>query len=73
MRGKFDCNLILDPFIEQDLKFKSFGNLGLNYSLVWPGNSKKASLTKGLLIKGLFIKGLLIKCLFIKGLPYQRG
>ena len=34
MRGKFGCNRILDCFIEQDLKFESFRNLGLKYTLV---------------------------------------
>ena len=34
LRGKFGCNRITDPFIEQDLKFESFGNLGLNYTLL---------------------------------------
>ena len=33
-RGEFECNRVLDLFIEQDLKFESFGNLGLNYSLL---------------------------------------
>ena len=33
-RGEFGCNRIIDRFIEQDLKFESFGNLGLNYTLV---------------------------------------
>ena len=57
---------------EQDLKFKLFGNLGLNYSLVGSGNSKKASLTKAVLTKGLHIKGLFIKKAFLmKGLPYK--
>ena len=35
IRGEFECNRVLDRFIEQDLKFESFGNLGLNYSLVY--------------------------------------
>ena len=34
IRGEFGCNRILDRFIEQDLKFESFGNLGLKYTLV---------------------------------------
>ena len=34
MRGEFGCNRILDRFIEQDLKFESFGNLGLKYTLL---------------------------------------
>ena len=34
MRGEFECNRILDRLIEQDLKFESFGNLGLNYTLL---------------------------------------
>ena len=33
MRGSFGCNRILDRFIEQDLKFESFGKLGLKYTL----------------------------------------
>ena len=34
LRGEFGCNRIIDRFIEQDLKFESFGNLGLKYTLV---------------------------------------
>ena len=34
MRVEFECNRILNRFIEQDLKFELFGNLGLNYTLV---------------------------------------
>ena len=34
IRGEFECNRVLDRFKEQDLKFESFGNLGLNYSLL---------------------------------------
>ena len=34
LRGEFGCNRIIDRFIEQDLKFESFGNLGLNYTLL---------------------------------------
>ena len=34
LRGEFGCNRIIDRFIEQDLKFESFGNLGLNYTIV---------------------------------------
>ena len=34
LREEFGCNPITDHFIEQDLKFKSLGNLGLNYTLV---------------------------------------
>ena len=34
LRGEFGCKRIIDCFIEQDLKFESFGNLGLKYSLV---------------------------------------
>ena len=33
LRGEFGCNGIIDRFIEQDLKFESFGNLGLIYTL----------------------------------------
>ena len=33
LRGEFGCNRIIDRFIEQDLKFESFGNLGLNFTL----------------------------------------
>ena len=33
MRREFGCDRILARFLEQDLKFESFGNLGLNYSL----------------------------------------
>ena len=33
MRREFGCNQLLDRFIEQDLKFELFGNLGLNYTL----------------------------------------
>ena len=32
--GVFECNRILDRFKEQDLKFGSFGNLGLKYTLL---------------------------------------
>ena len=35
IRGEFGCNRILDRFIEQDLKFESFGNLGLKYTLIF--------------------------------------
>ena len=35
MRGEFGCNRILARFLEQDLKFDSFGNLGLIYTLVY--------------------------------------
>ena len=34
LRGEFGCNRIINRFIEQDLKFESFGNLGLKYTLV---------------------------------------
>ena len=34
MRGEFGCDRILARFLEQDLKFDSFGNLGLIYTLV---------------------------------------
>ena len=34
IRGEFECNRVLDRFNEEDLKFESFGNLGLNYSLM---------------------------------------
>ena len=34
MRGEFGCDRILARFLEQDLKFESFGNLGLIYTLV---------------------------------------
>ena len=34
LRGEFGCNQIIDCFIEQDLKFESFGNLGLKYTLL---------------------------------------
>ena len=34
MRWEFRCDRILARFLEQDLKFESFGNLGLIYSLV---------------------------------------
>ena len=33
MRREFGCNRILARFLEQDLKFESFGNLGLIYTL----------------------------------------
>ena len=33
MRREFGRNRLLDRFIEQDLKFESFGNLDLNYTL----------------------------------------
>ena len=33
MRGEFGCDRILACFLEQDLKFESFGNLGLIYTL----------------------------------------
>ena len=33
MRGEFGCDRILARFLEQDLKFDSFGNLGLIYTL----------------------------------------
>ena len=39
MRREFEHNRLLDRFIEQDLKFKSFGNLGLNYTLIQIGNT----------------------------------
>ena len=29
LRVEFGCNRIIDRFMEQDLKFESFGNLGL--------------------------------------------
>ena len=35
LRGELGCNRIIDRFIEQDLKFELFGNLGLNYTLVF--------------------------------------
>ena len=34
LRGEFGCNRIINRFIEQDLKFESFGNLGLKYTLI---------------------------------------
>ena len=34
MRGEFGCDRILARFLEQDLKFDSFGNLGLIYTLL---------------------------------------
>ena len=34
MRREFGCDRILARFLEQDLKFDSFGNLGLIYTLV---------------------------------------
>ena len=34
LRGEFGCNPIINCFIEQDLKFESFGNLGSNYTLM---------------------------------------
>ena len=34
MRREFERNRLLYRFIEQDLKFESFGNLGLNYTLL---------------------------------------
>ena len=34
MRGEFGCDRILARFLEQDLKFESFGNLGLIYTLL---------------------------------------
>ena len=34
MRGEFGCDRILARFLEQDLKFESFGNLGLIYTLI---------------------------------------
>ena len=33
MRREFGCDRILARFLEQDLKFESFGNLGLIYTL----------------------------------------
>ena len=33
LRGEFRCNQIINCFIEQDLKFGSFGNSGFNYTL----------------------------------------
>ena len=33
MRREFGCDRILARFLEQDLKFDSFGNLGLIYTL----------------------------------------
>ena len=33
MRREFGCDRILVRFLEQDLKFESFGNLGLKYTL----------------------------------------
>ena len=39
MRGEFGCIRILARFIEQD--FESFGNLGLNYTLVGIAHGKK--------------------------------
>ena len=38
MRGEFGCDRILARFLEQDLKFDSFGNLGLIYTLVMDGD-----------------------------------
>ena len=34
MRREFGCDRILARFLEQDLKFESFGNLGLIYTLL---------------------------------------
>ena len=34
MRREFGCDRILARFLEQDLKFESFGNLGLIYTLI---------------------------------------
>ena len=34
MRGEFGCDRILARFLEQDLKFDSFGNLGLKFTLM---------------------------------------
>ena len=34
MRGEFGCDRILARFLEQDLKFESFGNLCLIYTLL---------------------------------------
>ena len=34
MKREFGCDRILARFIEQDLKFESFENLGLIYTLV---------------------------------------
>ena len=34
MRGEFGCDRILARFLEEDLKFDSFGNLGLIYTLL---------------------------------------
>ena len=34
MRREFGCDRILARFLEEDLKFDSFGNLGLIYTLV---------------------------------------
>jgi len=39
MRGEFGCDRILARFLEQDLKFESFGNLGLIYTLLWTPSS----------------------------------
>ena len=39
MRMEFEHNRLLDRFIEQDLKFESFGILGLNYTLIQIGNT----------------------------------
>ena len=33
MRREFGCDRILARFLEQDLKFESFGNFGFNYIL----------------------------------------
>ena len=34
LRGEFGFNRIINHFIEQDLKFELFGNLGLKYTLI---------------------------------------
>ena len=54
LRGEFGCNRIIDRFIEQDLKFESFGNLGLKYTLIVSQNDTGHGLPTSFITKSLF-------------------
>ena len=47
MRGEFGCDRILARFLEQDLKFELFGNLGLIDTLVRIGQDRGGQVKTG--------------------------
>ena len=67
MRGEFGCDRILARFLEEDLKFDSFGNLGLIYTLVYMISDFKSQSTLQLVVL-LYIIG---KAIIINFVPYE--